>query len=76
MPFSEDIPDPGIEPKSLRLLHWQSSLPLGPLKQNQEAPGMFVSGQGRVLCGWSHPWQAGLGTDPCGGRAVLVRILL
>ena len=34
MPSSRDLPDPGLEPTSLHLLHWQAgSLPLAPSRK-------------------------------------------
>ena len=70
-PSLGDLPDPGIEPESFASPALAgSSLPLGTLKQNQEASGMVVSGQGQPggeqggVWVEPAPWQAGLGADP------------
>ena len=59
-----------------------SSLPLGTLKQNQEPLEWLCLGRASLVesgavCGWSQPLgRQGVGADPCGGGAVVVRILL
>ena len=68
MPFSGDLPHPGIQPMSLSLLHWQAgSLPLAP-------PGKPFLGLAReasptpvLLPGKSHGRRSLVGCSP-GGR--------